>query len=540
MIPALAFPHCFVDIYPFEGGFYSIRGDSGGVLGCTVESNVRNGYGTFNMTLAPGGPYGPNVTPQWFDIITPMSLAVIGMQRAGRSRIVMIGVVRNIGESTAWQPGVGVQRQIMVSGYDFGYFFLLQNYYTLSLLNATIGAPLGSDGSLASIEQGLVYGTPDVVGAAWYNDIMAGPKSIMAKTTFAYQGTRPSFFDMVATFFQPYTDVDITIPTSDNFMSADGTWIDKFRSLFPFPWYEFFVTTAPIGVYPGKTASIPINISAPGFEPASPSLVARVNPLPWSKNLGSGSSLKLQMQFARWDALSQYRLDADGPIALQMSNSDDELRNFYIVNTKWLSNLFGLQNDNQTPFTWLFASWIDTASMHRYGYRPEIAELHWFADPDGVAAKQYAASGKGMNDFEQAIANLTLKKTSYHEPSVIMNRAEAVTNLRPDILAGNRIVLPVRKNNEPWEFYIEGVTHNYQFGGAAVTTLSLNRGLPQEVYGDDDLMLAMHTGNTSRVNGKYQVGLPQGIGQPLQPLNFSNMTAIIGQVAEVFAVPGSK
>jgi hypothetical protein len=541
MFSSLAFPHCYVDIYPFEGGLYSIQGDAGGLLNCSVESNIRNGYGTFSLALAPGGPYGPNVSPQWTDVITPMSLVVIGMQRAGRSRIVLIGVVRTISETEVWNPASGVQRSISVTGFDFGYFFTLPNYYTLSLLNATIGAPLGSDGSLASIDQGLVYGTPDTVGAAWYKDIMAGPNSIMAKTTFSYQGSRPSFYDMVATYFQPYSDVDIVIPLGDNFMSADGTWMDKFRQLFPFPWYEFFVVTAPPGAYPGGSANVPISLTAPGFDPACVQLVARVNPLPWTKNLGSGSDLNLKIQFDKWDLLPQYQLDGNaGPIAKRVMNSEGELRNFYMVNTKWISNLFGLNNDNQTPFTWLFASWINTASMHRYGYRPEVAELHWFSDPDGVAAKQYAASGKGQNDFEAAIANLTLKKTSWHEPSVIMTQADISTNLRPDILPGNRFVCPIHKDNMLWEFYIEGVAHTYQFGGPAVTTLSLNRGLPIDVYNDEDLMLAMHIGNVQKVNGQYKVGLPQGIGQPLQPLNFSNMTAVIGQVAGVFAVPQAR
>jgi len=64
-----------------------------------------------------------------------MSLVVIGMPRAGRAQVVMIGVVRNVSESETWVPNQGVQRSVVITGADFGYFFSLQNYYTQSLLN---------------------------------------------------------------------------------------------------------------------------------------------------------------------------------------------------------------------------------------------------------------------------------------------------------------------------------------------------------------------------------------------------------------------
>jgi hypothetical protein len=223
-----------------------------------------------------------------------------------------------------------------------------------------------------------------------------------------------------------------------------------------------------------------------------------------------------------------------------MVSDDSELRNFYMVNTTWVSNLIGLKNDSQTPFTWLFGAWIDIASIHRYGYRPEISELHWFTDPDGVQAKQYQSSGGGITPFELAVGNLALKKTSFHEPTSLMMKAQVVTNLRPDFLPGCRFVFAPYKDNVPWEFYIEGVSHSYRFGSSSTSALTLSRGLPQQVYGDDALMLAMHTGNAMRQNGQLVPGLPQGLGAPLQPINFNNASALIGQVAQVFSVPGAK
>lgn len=538
----VATPACWVDIYPFEGGVYTISGDNALLRALVVDKNIRGGQGTFSMTLLPGGPFGLNARPAWIDILTPMSLVVIGMQRAGRAQIVMVGVVRTVGQSEVWVPGQGVQRALQVNGADFAYFFSLQNYYTQSLLNVSLGSPLGVTGALTAIDNGLVTGTPDVVGKAWYEKIMAGPQSLMAALTFAYRGGRQTFFSLVGTWFEKYTQADIDIPLGDNFMTADGTWSQKFNELFPFPWYEFFVTTAPIGAYPAsQTTGFPLTmLSMPTAVPAAPQLVARVNPLPRLTNTGSTATPAFAMDFSLWDALPQYTLDTPGALQNSLQFDDSELRNFYVINPMWLSNQFGVTNDMQTPFTFLFASWVDTASIHRYGYRPEISELHWFSDSNGLAAQKNAANGVGISGFETMVADLALKKISYHEPTVLMARASVSTNLRPDILPGNRFLFAPFKDGQVWEFYIEGVTHNWVFGGNSTTTLTLSRGLPQSVYADDALMVAMHTGNAQRLNGQYVVGLPPGLGASLQPVNYNNMAAVTGGIAAIFAAPQAR
>jgi hypothetical protein len=110
MVSLVATPACYVDIYPFEGGAYTLSGDNANLLSLTTSKNIRTGQGTFNMTLAPGGPYGPNARPGWLEILTPMSLVVIGHARAGRAAVTMIGVVKTINTTEAWVPGQGVRR----------------------------------------------------------------------------------------------------------------------------------------------------------------------------------------------------------------------------------------------------------------------------------------------------------------------------------------------------------------------------------------------------------------------------------------------
>ena len=54
----------------------------------------------------------------------------------------------------------------------------------------------------------------------------------------------------------------------------------------------------------------------------------------------------------------------------------------------------------------------------------------------------------------------------------------------PDVIPGFRFRCFPFKNTEEYEFYIEGVTHNYVFGGPSFTVVELSRGLRTTDYGN--------------------------------------------------------
>ncbi len=110
----------------------------------------------------------------------------------------------------------------------------------------------------------------------------------------------------------------------------------------------------------------------------------------------------------------------------------------------------------------------------------------------------------------------------------------------PSALPGTRARFYPFKDDILWEFYIEGVTHSYTFGRAAITTLSLSRGLPRWLYQDDKTLLDVHTGNATRVNGTYASGNVTGIGSGLRPFNtFTIQQNLMSEIAKVFATPGA-
>lgn len=530
----IGFPSCTIDVYPYEGGPYSFTTNDGILLGCQTRKNLNDpNSGRFTITLAPGGPSGPNASPQWVDILRPMSLVVIGMQRLGRTRIVMIGYISSAVETTAWNAGRPVRRVVQVSGPDFSGMFNKANFYASILLNFSGGAAAvgGSNSLIINLQLGEQNVSIQAAASAWFNKIMAGKNGLLSHTNFAYQGGRVAFTDLMATLFSNYPNLDVEIPVGQNFSIMQGTWMDTFRSLYPYPWFECFVTTAQSGDYGQSAAASPITLSDPAYAPASPALVSRPLPLPVLHNPDS-----LQLDYSLWEALTTYTLDVPGAINTTLEFTDVEVKNLYAVNPIYLGTVNGYTNDGNAQWMYLFGTYLDAASLERYGYRPFIANLDWFADPTGNAAQKKP----GIQEFQKAVGDVTLKAAGYFEPAPLMASAQLTTNLRPDIIPGNKLRCRIGRDSEDWVFYIAGVFHTYEFGAPSVTTLNLLRGLPASVYDDDSLLLDIHTGNAQRVDGQYQSGLPNGSGAPLKVLNIQNGQASTAALANVYSLPGQK
>jgi hypothetical protein len=106
-----------------------------------------------------------------------------------------------------------------------------------------------------------------------------------------------------------------------------------------------------------------------------------------------------------------------------------------------------------------------------------------------------------------------------------MARARATFPMLPDIIPGFRFRYQPGKGEPLWDYYIEGITHKYQFGGPSVSELTLARGLPSLLYSDSSqggVLAQAHLGNAQRFSGVYQTGLPAGSLSSLQPVTAKN------------------
>ena len=541
----VAFPQTFVDIYTYEGNNFSLQ--NGQALSVRVSRDTINQEnGTFNIVLAPGGPDGPNMIPSWADVITPMSLVVIGMRRGSNQNVTMVGVVRVIEELTSWpvnQSGTRVERAINISGMDFSYFFTMFTYNTLWFL-ASQGAGSSSvpSGGLPTIlGPSLTQGNPATIAAAWLNDIMAGSNGVLSKSFVPFNGTRVFFPTAIASIFEMY---DVLVPFSTTFFNEGMSWMAKFRQILPAPFYEVFVTTAPLFNPYSETVATPgftqqgYGFYSVGLGPgtqSAPTFVARMTPIPvLVATLVDGTPQFESVDTTRWQLLTVNQLDAPGPITNSVVFDESGAHNFYTITPMVAFSLNGGSNSNIMATVFNFATAGDVVSMHRYGFRPASSETTWMSDPTGQIAQQ---AGEGVAADDLVDGTLVARLASYWHPTPLMAKAEVTTWLRPDILPGTIFRYNPFKNDVTWDFYIAGVEHEWTFGGASKTKLTLERGLPTSVYADQNLLYNILIGNATRSGSVYTIGIPYDDSDTLMPLNQANFQTFLSELAPVYSTP---
>lgn len=488
---------CCVDIYPFEGGTVTLTG--GPVISLSTSKSITQDTGSFRIVLAPESPSGSALS--WPQIITPMSLAVIGLRRGGVAKTVMVGVVRSVTETQVWQRGAAVTRAFVVEGDDLAYFFTKTDFYTLWYLAAVGAASIGVTAA------GLLSGDPGTIGQTWFEKIMSG--GVFAQTFVPYKGAQIAFPKLFGELFEKY---DVTVPYGDYFLGANGPWFGKFRQIFPFPFYEFFVTTdQEAGSYGevGGTAFQPS--SFPASAAATPAVVARLNPVPQLVSSVKGNMPSFDsIDTSLWEKLPISDTQGVGFIEANIRFSENEVSNFYALNPTWMLGQNGDSNSNLNQFLFNYSVVVDRASVNRYGYRPMIASTLWFTDITGQIAQTASAN------LQQLMATLLGRLCGYYEATPLMAKASVRSWLRPEIQVGSRFRYQPFKDPATWDFYIDTVQHEFIFGGACSTRLELTRGLPSDVYANASLLYNIHIGNAQRFGGVYKTGLPPGSAAPLQ------------------------
>lgn len=526
-INSLASPQLSVTIYPYESDEYIFDNQSTNIRSVSVTNSVAMGAGGAVINLTPGGPNGINTTPDWSSIITPMSLVVIALSRGTNKSIVFIGMVTHV-ISNSQRTNDGVVRGTALQCADFSIFFMNQSYYSLAFFTGAAGieAQLGVS---SDADFGQVQLPPDQMGALFYKKIMCHPK-LLGSTNFQYNGSFGSIPDILATIFEQYNS-NISIPFSMNFITEGVSWDEKFSQVFPWPFYERFIVTGVPSDYQSASFKGTANTD-PDFSPnitgyydANPTFVCRINPMPLLLASDNSENPTFSVNMDLWNGLQLFTLDG-GWRANSLSYQQDEVKNFYSINPLNITQLLGGSGDDPTSFIYQYASFYNPASISRFGYRPQIQEINWFTDFDNTYAQSSSASGITKEDFETLSRALALKVVSQYEPTSITAKGYVNIALDPTITPGFRLRFAPYKDNINYDFYIESVTHDFEFGEASSTTLSLSRGLPSDVYADDGLMTAILSGNSVRVAGKIQSGLftdfGVSLGNGITPLNINN------------------
>jgi hypothetical protein len=556
-------PQIGVDIWPYEGGYYSISG--GQVLSATLSKDLAGG-GRGTITLAPGGPNGLGV-PSWSLIITLQSLVVVAMSRGSHSNVVFVGVVVAVGEQQEWEAGQRVVRSVEVQVEDWSQWFRDRNWSSLTYLGVTNGALQAQIAGLAQPDAGIsaqVFGgslsvNPGLVAYKWYSEFMGGASGVLGLTNLQYGSNTVSWTAATTSHFEQYP-FNTIFPFSIYYVSDEGSWWGKFERILEPPFYEMIVGSAPDGLWFGQAGAPSVQAQGnsgtlfqsstmPNAVPARAQIVGRLNPLPnltlgGSTQTSSGLSGQQAQVFGNadlslWQTLPTFTPDG-GPTAFissRVQNTITDYSNFFVLNPVNYRNQFGQPN---VPGIFMFAysGAADIGGIHRFGLRAMIRDTYWWADPNGNVAQ---SSTDIQQQMETLAATLTTRLATYYNPLPLMESGEVELPLRPDIFVGCRFQYAPFRSDRSWQFYISAVSHRWVFGGPSTTTVELERGLPADILNDQNMMFDILTGNAMRKNGDFYFGLPQSLGPGLQVFGMANdsIKTVLGQIAKVYVTPGA-
>lgn len=547
----LASPIVDVLIYPYypvsQSAIYlsstSSTSNSGLRMVEVNKSVLDSNISTFSILLAPGGPKGVDDPQTWTSILTPMSLVVIGMSRgtlnSGKpnKRIVMVGIVLSTEEIQQWEHNT-VQRSVMVQGMDFTYYFAnfsLYQFAALGVLNASpaVGGTFTSSVGGVAPSAGLSGTDPPIKTAVSLYEFMWGQipgilippptflqnigLGLMASTQVTLNGAGTKISQLLGINFVSLV-VDIQgqessiMPILWAFSIGDGNWLGQFKEIFCDPFYEFFVITATsTDVFTpydqsGLTGSIPssvsplipiqvkntptISIKMPGYPDAELYVVARVAPPPFVDQNDV-------LHQTEWQSLTTYT--DGGFISSRVSYSlTNHCNMFFIIPTFMATAFGGAGASNLAVAVEAAGAATNLYGMSKYGYRPKSVETKWFAG-------NYTGLGSDLDSsfalYADQLQYLQMKLAAFHTPAPQMLEGEVVLPLRPDILPGNKFLYyPFKGNNtsfnSSYTFYVPAIRHLWQFGGVTTTTLQVTRGLPSDIYTDQDMLSNVLLGNT--------------------------------------------
>lgn len=478
-------------------------------------------------------------------LITPMSTVTIQMTRGSYTYIVFFGVVISTKETESRQ-NERVLRLMEISCIDMQYYLTNFAYFTLSWMGAefNILKNIGNYAGAKMLASGGVSNTSPQVLASNFMNLVAN--AFLANMQLPVNDGRYNYPQLVESRFGPFNSgsIAISFPFISSFYNAEGTWWNKFTTFFPTPYYEMFFQTFDETVddtIPNETSTgiplllpptIPANTFTLDGRPFKNMFIARQMPFPRiSSDTGNPPFI---LDLSSWNALGEYQFaNSNTPfIQSSMEFSQEDARSFYIVDPSLINQLYGGSTGGGVPAYVLynFAAAVDPLNLTKFGYRPEISQIQWFFSPVPNSTTSLVSFG----------ASLLLTLSSYFEPLPLCAKGTITLPLSPTILQGNKITLQPFKNGAEWTFYIDSVTHHYEFGEASVTTLQLSRGLPQEIYfNKDNLLTSMLQGLVERTNYQYSlIANPAVLGiTGLTLIASANGNAVMNKLLPAWGVP---
>jgi hypothetical protein len=493
------YPVCLVEIHG-ENETYELTPEPGRPLGsspsndlisCVTNKRISmEAVGTFELALAHTRDAQGRT---WADKIRPQNLVVVQMMNhtgaqgpdgAGELHTVMIGLVDQVTQAVAINQQGKPERVITVTGRDAGKMFTQGMVTYWNFLGANL---LGAN---SFVDVSVFNAKPSII----IRELLTNIYERFMRATFRVYGTDVTFWDLLAYDLSSY-DAELPLGLDMKFIVGEGSFWSFFVKVASPPFHELFIDTRRATT----TDAVSRETKAPrytlGKDGSAPTVVLRPTPFPYltppanpSKYRveGAGGEEVITVQEVsvidrEWDNLVRHEVGhTDGlrgePMGEQLSRSDREQYNLYMPQPTY-------PVIPERLFTLSVPPILDRARFHRYGYRPLTPPCEL------IQPKQGADYTEPIFEF---YTKLAWRLASWNVMNDQFKSGTKTLQLSPHLHVGERLVDRSPWQHEVYEFYIEGVTHRYVFGGACTTTVGLTRGLPEETYARFGELAAEH------------------------------------------------
>ena len=425
------------------------------LISVSTSKDLESPAGSFQIVLVPKKTLGET----WFDRVKVFDFVEISFKgmKDPEKKVIMRGLVDTIQLSESYESGIP-QRTVQITGRDLGSLLLDFEIYLIPVIKEQQEAAMQGMGLLfmEATKRGLV----EAPVADLYNFLMQFFKDNYLDITILgdYEKKLKDYLQTKAKAF--FTNLKTG---AMYFKEHYGKWYNIFKQFQDPPFHELFVY---------DTDSYSWLILRPSrYKDAKGVYPGRISGLLDDKDMYP----------------SDFSIYNDEKISMTTAKSSQEIKNMYITypsagvfggkQSFWsvaiMPNINNLEK-SVNPYVALDKSL--PSYLNKFGYRPYEVETVFYNFPVQSTEEKY----KDRNEKEQSEdfiptgeeMNKTLVAWFLHNPLLV--------NATVDIAGTNRALIGtyMKDEDEKMEYYVYGVSHNFQLFQSFRTSLQLKRGIP--------------------------------------------------------------
>jgi hypothetical protein len=479
---------------------------TGHVLSFQTSKDLQAPAGSFTITLHNKPLTGPGVEGRYIaDLLAPMDMVVIAFGRddgdeeadaASAYRLapnevqaVMVGLVDKRPTEVEGLDGLGVSRQVIVTGFDLGKLLLNASLYYFK------EAPQANLQAYTSAKFRILE---DEIGKG------------VDKATFVAYLIEQYLYEMTSISYRRPAGEKARVYDLLGFVLGNMHVVNGAPAKFPLP-RDFFVSEQNLHACISGIAEAPLGEFFVDTWPDDEDFVAAMVPdIGVRSAVGANGAIDgvktwaclREPPFSRkdWSRLPLYFVDDRVVISSQLGGEPTIYNTFYCK-----AQAFSGWGD-KANYTLSGVPIVNTDSIAKHGYRPMIASSNMIPglSPDNANV----TGGAPLKDVVEIQKHLTRLLYTYFAPAADFEAGSMSVQGHPFYRVGTRLMrtfldrLDVDTGRAMTRcYYVEGVSHDWQAFGTCRTNLRLTRGLPADAdrfpLGDGDKLDALASARTA-------------------------------------------